>query len=59
MKPIPDFTESDVALLVTAVRQALERLRDANERAGGSDPELIEYGVRYSRLLEKLEVVVR
>ena len=45
----------DVALLITAVPKALERLRSANEAHGGSDAEFLEYGRRYSVILQKLE----
>ncbi len=55
---LPEFDKHDVALLVSAVEQALERLRDANERQGGSDSELLEYGRRYSLVLEKLNAVL-
>lgn len=55
---LPEFSRNDVALLVSAVEQALKRLHDANERAGGNDPEMLDYGRRYSLLLEKLNAVV-
>jgi hypothetical protein len=58
MENLPEFTESDVALLVSVVEQALQRLRDANERRGGNDPELLEYGRRYSVLLQKLHAIL-
>lgn len=54
---VPEFDVHDVALLISAVEQALQRLHDANERKGGSDAELIEYGRRYSLLLEKLNLL--
>ena len=54
MITLPAFTQDDVKLLITAVEQALKHLRDANERQGGNDAELLEYGRRYSLLLEKL-----
>jgi hypothetical protein len=54
---IPSFEPDEVALLVSAVQKTLEHLREANERAGGHDIELIEYGRRYAVLLQKLEVV--
>lgn len=55
---IPAFEPDGVALLVSAVEKALERLRAANERVGGSDAELIEYGRRYSVILQKLNAIV-
>lgn len=55
---LPEFTQSDVALLVSAVEQALAHLRAANEREGGNDSELLDYGRRYSILLEKLQAVL-
>ncbi len=55
---IPSFEREDVALLVSAVEKALEHLRQANERVGGNDPELIEYGRRYAVILQKLNAVV-
>jgi hypothetical protein len=54
---IPSFEPDEVALLVSAVQKTLEHLREANERAGGNDMELIEYGRRYAVLLQKLEMV--
>lgn len=55
---LPSFAPDDVALLVSAVEQSLRLLREANERNGGNDAELIEYGRRYSILLEKLTAVL-
>ncbi len=55
---IPSFEREDVVLLVSAVEKALEHLREANERVGGNDPELIEYGRRYAVILQKLNAVV-
>ena len=55
---IPSFEREEVALLVSAVEKALEHLRQANERVGGNDPELIEYGRRYAVILQKLNAVV-
>jgi hypothetical protein len=55
---IPSFEREEVALLVSAVEKALEHLRQANERVGGNDPELIEYGRRYAVVLQKLNAVV-
>jgi hypothetical protein len=58
MKPdLPAFERDEVALLISAVEKALERLRDANERRGGTDAEFIEYGRRYSVILQKLQSV--
>jgi hypothetical protein len=59
MASLPSFSSSDVALLISAIEQALERLYRANEDVGGADPELLEYGRRYSVLLEKLQAVAR
>ena len=56
---IPSFQPDEVALLVSAVEKALERLREANERSGGNDTELLDYGRRYAILLEKLEAVAK
>jgi hypothetical protein len=53
----PEFDMDEVALLITAVQKALERLRIANEARGGNDPEFLEYGRRYSVILQKLESV--
>ena len=39
----PQFDMDEVALLITAVRKALERLKRANEARAGSDPEFLEY----------------
>jgi hypothetical protein len=55
--PMPSFEREEVALLVSAVEKALEHLRQANERIGGHDPELLEYGRRYAVILQKLNVV--
>ena len=57
MTSLPSFDPDEVALLVSAVEKSLERLREANERVGGNDAELIEYGRRYAVLLQKLEAV--
>lgn len=54
---LPSFEREEVALLVSAVEQALEHLRQANERVGGNDPELLQYGRRYAVLLQKLNAV--
>jgi hypothetical protein len=57
MKSIPSFDAAEVELLVSAVQKTLEHLREANERMGGNDGELIEAGRRYAVLLQKLEAV--
>jgi hypothetical protein len=54
---IPSFEADEVVLLVSAVEKTLEHLREANERMGGNDTELIEYGRRYAVLLQKLRAV--
>ncbi len=54
---IPSFSAAEVRLLADSVRKTLEHLRDANERIGGSDPQIIETGQRYSILLEKLQAI--
>ncbi len=54
---IPSFEADEVALLVSAVRKALEQLRQANERLGGNDAEMIEYGRRYAVILQKLNAI--
>ena len=54
---LPTFDPNDVALLITAVEQALERLYRANADLGGNDPEMLEYGRRYSLLLDKLHAI--
>lgn len=56
---IPSFEPDEVALLISAVEKTLERLRAANERVGGNDSELIEYGRRYSVILQKLNAIVK
>ena len=56
---LPSFESDEVALLVSAVEEALGRLRQANERVGGNDTELLEYGRRYAILLQKLEAVAK
>ena len=53
----PQFDLDEVALLITAVQKALERLKRANEARGGHDPEFLEYGRRYSVILQKLELI--
>ncbi len=56
--PFPSFGPDEVGLLVSAVEQSLRHLREANERVGGNDAELVEYGRRYSMVLQKLEAIV-
>ena len=59
MQPeFPHFDLDEVALLVSAVEKALERLKRANESRGGNDAEFIEYGRRYSIILQKLRSVL-
>lgn len=55
---LPEFDLDEVALLVSAVQKALERLKRANESRGGHDPEFIEYGRRYAIILQKLQSVM-
>lgn len=57
MAPTPSFNTGEVELLVAAVQKTLEHLREANERLGGNDGELMEAGRRYAVLLEKLQVI--
>jgi hypothetical protein len=54
----PHFDQDEVALLVSAVQKALERLKNANEARGGNDPEFLECGRRYSVILRKLNSVL-
>jgi hypothetical protein len=56
---LPQFDSHDVLLLISAVEKALQDLRAANERLGGNDPELLEYGRRYALILQKLTEVAR
>ncbi len=53
----PQFDMDEVALLITAVQKALERLKRANEARGRNDSDFLEYGRRYSVILQKLETV--
>ena len=55
---IPSFEPDEVALLVGVVERALEHLYQANEQTGGNDAELLEYGRRYSVILQKLNTIV-
>jgi hypothetical protein len=57
MAVIPSFTTGEVELLVSAVQKTLEHLREANERLGGNDAQMIEAGQRYAVVLEKLRAV--
>jgi hypothetical protein len=54
---LPEFDSHDVHLLISAVEKALQELRAANERLGGNDAELLEYGRRYAMILQKLTTV--
>jgi hypothetical protein len=56
---LPNFEDDEVALLISAVEKALERLYAANERVGGNDPEMLEYGRRYAVILQKLQSVLQ
>lgn len=58
MAQFPEFNEREVALLVSSVERSLHHLRDANERVGGNDAELIDYGRQYSVILEKLQSIL-
>ena len=55
---LPSFETDEVALLISSVEKSLERLYAANERVGGNDAELIEYGRRYAVILQKLQSVL-
>ena len=60
MKPaMPVFEESEVELLVSAVEKTLQHLKEANERLGGNDRELLEFGRRYAVILGKLKTVAK
>ena len=37
----------------------MKDLRQANERVGGADAELLEYGRRYAVVLQKLQISAR
>ncbi|MEJ7606694.1 MAG: hypothetical protein WKF37_10595 [Bryobacteraceae bacterium] len=56
---MPEFEPDEVALLVSSVEKSLERLKKANEARGGNDPEFLEYGRRYSVILQKLQAVLK
>ena len=57
MTPLPSFDPEEVELLISAVQTVLEHLKQANERLGGNDPEMLETGRRYAVVLQKLEAV--
>ncbi len=57
-RDLPQFEIDEVALLVSAVEKALDRLKRANDARGGDDPEFVEYGRRYSVILQKLKSVL-
>ena len=57
MTPLPSFDPEEVQLLIGAVQQTLEHLRQANERLGGNDREMLDTGRRYAVVLQKLETV--
>ncbi len=57
MASFPSFDADEVELLASAVQKTLEHLREANERLGGNDAELLETGRRYAVLLQKLQAV--
>ena len=57
MTPLPSFDDEEVKLLIEAVQKTLEHLRQANERLGGDDAEILETGRRYAIVLQKLEAV--
>lgn len=55
MEPSPlELTPDDMALIASAIEQVLQTLQQANEKNGGKDPEVLEYGRRYSLLLQKI-----
>lgn len=55
MEPQPlELTPDDMALIASAIEQVLQTLQQANEKSGGNDPEVLEYGRRYSLLLQKI-----
>ena len=57
MTPLPSFDPEEVELLIGAVQQTLEHFRQANERLGGNDREMLDTGRRYAVVLQKLETV--
>lgn len=57
-RELPQFEIEEVALLVSAVEKALDRLKRANEARGGNDAEFLEYGRRYAVILQKLQSVL-
>jgi hypothetical protein len=52
MTDMPSLSTGDLELLADSVRKTLEHLRDANERLGGNDAQIIE-GVSGIRLFSK------
>lgn len=59
MISLPSFDADEVKLLASAVQKTLEHLREANERLGGKDAQLIETGGRYAILLQKLQAITK
>ena len=57
MTPVPSFDPEAVQLLIAAVQQTLEHLKQANERLRGNDTEILETGRKYAVVLQKLEAV--
>ena len=57
MVPIPSFDAGEVQLLISAVQDALRDLKNANEKLGGNDPDMIEAGRRYAVVLQKLQAI--
>jgi hypothetical protein len=57
MISLPSFDADEVELLASAVEKTLEHLREANERIGGNDAELMQMRQRYAILLQKLHAV--
>jgi hypothetical protein len=45
MTSLPSFDPQQIELLIEAVQEILEHLRQANERLGGNDREMLETGV--------------
>jgi hypothetical protein len=56
MTPFPSFDPQEVELLIEAVQQTLEHLRQGNERLGGNDREMLETGRRYAVVLQSLKL---
>lgn len=57
MASIPSFDPGEVQLLISAVQDALQDLKNANEKLGGNDSEMIEAGRRYAIVLQKLQLI--